>query len=100
MISFCKEHGIQFQAYSALARNKHSSSSEFGLLTKKYNKSAAQILIRYSLQKGWTPVVKATGQAHLESNADVDDFTISESDMSLLNSWDKQRSGSIRMCLT
>lgn len=97
--SFCRDQGIWIQAYSAIARNSHSSHAELCALANKYNKSTAQILIRYSLQKVWTPIVKSTSLAHLHANSQVDDFTISKDDMKLLDSWDKKMEGSICMYL-
>ncbi|KAF2810739.1 putative aldo-keto reductase [Mytilinidion resinicola] len=97
--SFCRDQGIGIQAYSAIARNSHSSHPELCALATKYNKSTAQVLIRYSLQKAWTPIVKSTSLAHLHANLQVENFTISRDDMKMLDSWDKKMEGSIRMCL-
>jgi diketogulonate reductase-like aldo/keto reductase len=97
--SFCRGEGIGIQAYAAIARNSYPSHPELCALAHKYNKSTVQILIRYSLQKGWTPVVKSTSPAHLYANLQVDDFTIPRDDMRLLDSWDKGLEGSIRMYL-
>ena len=59
--------------------------------------STAQILIRYSLQKGYTPIVKATSRGHLYANKEVENLVISEQDMEVLDSWDKGTKGSLCM---
>lgn len=97
LVDFCREQGIGIQAHCAIARNKYSSHAGLCAVAEKYSKSTAQILIRYSLQKGWTPIVKATSQAHLHDNAQVNDFAISQEDMEIMDSWDVGLEGSIRM---
>ncbi|OCK78958.1 putative aldo-keto reductase [Lepidopterella palustris CBS 459.81] len=94
--SFCRDQGIWIQAHCAIARNSQSSHPELCALAERYGKSTAQILIRYSLQKAWTPIVKSTNLAHLRANSQVYDFNISKDDMTLLDSWNKEKAGSIR----
>jgi diketogulonate reductase-like aldo/keto reductase len=97
LVEFCTKQGIAIQAHCAIARNKYSSRAGFCVLAEKYSKSTAQILIRYSHQKGWTPIVKAISEAHLHDNAQASDFAISQEDMELMDSWDKGLEGAICM---
>ena len=50
-------------------------------LAKKYQKSIPQINLRFLLQKGIIPIPKASTEAHMKSNMDIFDFSISEEDM-------------------
>jgi len=59
--------------------------------------STAQLLVRYSLQKGYTPVVKATSPEHLSDNIEAEAHAISEEDMRILDSWDRGVKGSLCM---
>lgn len=43
-------------------------------LAKKYNKSAAQILLRHIIQKGMIAIPKSTNPARLRSNIEVNDI--------------------------
>jgi diketogulonate reductase-like aldo/keto reductase len=55
-------------------------------LGKKHGKSPAQLLIRYSIQKGWVPLPSSQNQSRMKENADVFDFEISREDMNSLDS--------------
>ena len=50
-------------------------------LAKKYNKSPAQVIIRWHLQKGNCVIPKTVTLSRLPENADVFDFNISDEDM-------------------
>jgi diketogulonate reductase-like aldo/keto reductase len=56
------------------------------------------MLIRYSLQKGWTPVVGARDPAHLAANAgaEAEGFEIEEEDMVEMDGWDRGSEGAVR----
>lgn len=53
----------------------------------KYSKSPAQILIRWSLQKGYIVLPKSSNKDRIEQNADVFDFDLADGDMSVLDSF-------------
>ncbi|KAI0204012.1 Aldo/keto reductase [Astrocystis sublimbata] len=95
VVQFCRSQGIEVQAACALVRNRRSSDPGLHALATKYGKSTAQMLIRYSIQKGWTPVVKAGNPAHLRENANVHDFSIGIEDMCLMDTWDEGNRGAI-----
>ncbi|THC95708.1 hypothetical protein EYZ11_004830 [Aspergillus tanneri] len=52
---------------------------------KKYNKSPAQVLIRWSLQKGFVPLPKSATPNRIQENAEVFDFELSDADMKILH---------------
>jgi diketogulonate reductase-like aldo/keto reductase len=53
---YCKNHGIIVEAYSPLVRNYKASDPTSVRVAQRYEKTTAQILISYSLQKGWVPL--------------------------------------------
>lgn len=57
-------------------------------LVKKYGKTAAQILIRWSLQKGFVPLPKSVTLSRIDENADVYDFELTSEDMKTLETGD------------
>ena len=89
LLDFCHTHGIQLEAYSPLTRGKRLEDSRLVSISKKYNKSVAQILIRWTLQLGIVVIPKASTEVHLKENAAVFDFEISAEDMETLNSLDE-----------
>lgn len=60
-----------------------------------HNKSTAQVLIRYALQKGWVPLPKSDTPSRIAENANVYDFELSAQDMAFLDSLDQGSSGAI-----
>jgi hypothetical protein len=97
LVEFCKKEKILLQAYSAIARNTHSENPELRSMAEKYKLSTAQLLLRYSLQKGYTPIVKATGAGHLYGNRQAENLVVSEPDIAALDSWDDGVRGSLCM---
>lgn len=64
-------------------------------LAAKYGKSAAQIIIKWNLQRNVVVLPKSTHKERIESNIDVYDFELSQSDIELINSCNKNiRTGS------
>lgn len=59
--------------------------------------STTQLLLRYSLQKGFTPIVKSTSPKHLYANIEAENMSIPEEDMAVLDSWDEGIEGSLCM---
>lgn len=84
LMDYCKSQKIVIQAYSPLTHAKRFGDSCLRKLISKYNKSAAQILIRWNLQLGIVPLPKASQKNHLEENINVFDFEISNEDMEFL----------------
>ena len=66
-------------------------------MAEKYNVSTAQLLLRYSSQKGYTPIVKAMSPRNLYANIEAENLVISEKDMAVLDSWDEGIEGSLCM---
>ena len=64
-------------------------------MSKKHDKTTAQVLIRYSLQKGWVSLPKSDTPSRIEANADVYEFTLTDEDMSTLDSLDQGENGAI-----
>jgi len=89
IVEYCQAHGIIVEAYSPLVRNKKADDPTLIEVAKKYNKSTAQVLIRYSLQKNWVPLPKSDTPSRIAANADVYDFELSKEDMMRLDDQDK-----------
>lgn len=64
-------------------------------IAKKYNKNAAQILLRYQLQRGHIVIPKSVTKSRIVSNFDIFDFELTPEDIATMNSL--ERNG--RTCL-
>ena len=92
---YCQKSGIVVEAYSPLVRNYKANDPTLKHLSRKYNKTTAQILIRYCLQKNWVPLPKSDNPERIAANADVCGFDISREDMSTLDDLDQGSQGAI-----
>lgn len=61
---------------------------------KRLNKSAAQVLLRYLLERGVSVIPKSTSSIRLLQNIDIFDFSLTKDDMKTLNEEDQ----AIRIC--
>lgn len=86
---------LTIQAHLAIARNTHAQDPHTISLAAKYTCSPAQLLLAYSLQKGYMPIVKASSPAHMLSNYRAADVRISSEDIGTMDSWDEGAEGSI-----
>ncbi|HRC95773.1 MAG TPA: aldo/keto reductase [Coprothermobacter proteolyticus] len=82
---FCQQNGILVEAYSPLATGRLIENDAIKKIADKYNKTVAQICIRYVIQRNALPLPKSTTPSRIKENADVD-FEISPEDMEYLNS--------------
>lgn len=83
-VSYCKQHSILVEAWSPLGTGKVLTNSFLASIAKKYEKSIAQLCIRWCLQNRILPLPKSVTPARIEENADVFDFVISEEDMTAI----------------
>lgn len=85
VIAYCKEKGIAIEAYSPFGTGKIFEVKELQELANKYNKSIAQICVRYSLDKGYIPLPKSVTPSRIKSNIEVFDFKLDKEDIKLLD---------------
>ncbi|KAL2069693.1 hypothetical protein VTL71DRAFT_14372 [Oculimacula yallundae] len=84
IVEWCKKRNIVVEAYSPLVRAQKLDDKDLQSLAKKYGKSAAQILIRWSLQHGFVPLPKSVTSARIVDNAAVYDFELTKEDIERL----------------
>lgn len=80
-VNFCRKHQILVEAWSPLGRTRIMQEPFFLELAKKYDKSVAQICLRFELQNGILPLPKASNLTRMKENLNVFDFEISQEDM-------------------
>jgi len=85
IVEWCKKRNIVVEAYCPLVRGQRMDAKELQPLTKKYGKTGAQVLVRWSLQKGYVPLPKSVTPSRIEENADVYDFELTEAEMKTLD---------------
>ncbi|KAG8878160.1 hypothetical protein FRB97_002754 [Tulasnella sp. 331] len=95
IVEYCEKHNIVIEAYSPLTRGKYLDDPMLQSFAKKYRKDGAQILIRYSLQKGWVPLPKSSQTSRVLSNSQVYDFELNADEMKKLDALDKGKDGAV-----
>ena len=83
LIRYCQEKGIAVEAYSPVAHGEALKNPLIRKMAEKYKVTPAQLCIRYCLQLDLITLPKATSEAHLRENAEVD-FEITDEDMQIL----------------
>lgn len=84
-VAYCKENGVLVQAWSPLGRRRVLEHELLKEIAVRYNKSVAQICIRWALQNGVLPLPKSTTPSRIKENLEVFDFEISAEDMAAIN---------------
>ena len=85
VVKYNKEHGIVSEAYSPLGTGKIFDVEELKELAEKYDKSIAQLVLKWSLQHGFLPLPKTVTKERVWENADIFDFEISTEDMAVID---------------
>lgn len=94
MLHYCKQHNIQYQAWAPLMRGRILDNPELELLARKYNKTVAQLLIRWDLQMGVCTIPKSVHAERIVANADVFNFKIEDEDVKSIAQMDRdERTG-------
>ena len=88
---FHRQQGIVSEAWSPLMQGKFGEIRELAEIAEAHGKHPTQILIRWNLQLGIVSIPKSTNRAHIEANADVFDFTLTDEQMSTLNGLDQHK---------
>ena len=79
--SWCSKRGIVVEAYCPIVRGERLEEPKVKALAQKYNKTSAQVLLRWSLQKGFVPLVKTVTPARVAENAGLYDFELTEAEV-------------------
>lgn len=91
IVNYCRRYGIALMAYSPLARGGALQDPFINQLARKYRRTPAQILIRWSLQNNFIPIPKTNQPARLRENFSVFNFRLSNNDMRQLTEYGYQQ---------
>ena len=89
LIDFCNKNTIQYEAWSPFMQGKVFDLDICKELADKYNKSVAQVILRWNLQKGVVTIPKSVHKNRIAANAAIFDFELSEEDVTYLDSLDR-----------
>lgn len=103
MVRYCHEENIAVTAFSPLGADSYISLGMAGeeerlladsavlQVAAKHNKSAAQVALRWAVQRGTIPIPKTQSVPHLEENLAIYDFALSDEEMACIDALDRHR---------
>ena len=92
LLDYCREKGIQTEAYSPLAQAGALDDSSLLEIANAHGKSVAQVMIRWQLQQGVVVIPKSANPKRIRENANVFDFQLSDEEMKQIAGLDRQES--------
>ena len=91
---FLQENNVQIQSWGPFAEGKNNIFQNEVLLSigTKYNKSVAQVVLRWLTQRGVVVIPKSVRKERMIENFDIFDFELSNDDMQVITSLDTNQS--------
>ncbi|MGN7412681.1 aldo/keto reductase [Paenibacillus sp. SAF-068] len=92
--AFMKEQGIQHQSWSPFAEGRYSlfSNELLASIAVKHNKSIAQVVLRWLVQRDIVVIPKSVRKVRLIENFDIFDFELSPEEMATISALDTKES--------
>ena len=88
LLEACETRNVAVEAYSPLGTGRHLSDATVARVAEGVGRTAAQVLLRWCLQRGTIVLPKSTHRERIEQNAQIFDFTLSDDDMATLDALD------------
>lgn len=85
VVEYCRKCNILVEAWGPLGAGKMIDNTDLVEIAQKYNKSVAQICIKWCLEKNIIPLPKTVNETRMKENLDVYDFTILKNDIERIN---------------
>ena len=86
ILDFCNNHHIAVEGYTPIARRRKFSHPVIKELSAKYERTPAQIMLRWSLQHKVIVIPKSSNPERIKENVDIFGFNLSDEDMMKMNS--------------
>ena len=89
-----KKYGVQIEAWAPFGEGRGGlfTNETIAKIAAKYNKTVAQVILRWELQRGIVVIPKSVHIERMEQNLDVFDFELSDEDMQVMAGLDKKQS--------
>lgn len=88
LLAYCRNAGIAVQAYAPLARGAYLKSPLLIEIGKKYQKSPAQVGLRWAVQQGISVIPKSVHMERIQENGDIFDFSLTQEEMDAITAMD------------
>jgi methylglyoxal/glyoxal reductase len=89
LLEACERHDVVLEAYSPLGTGRLLSDQTVGAIADRIGRSAAQVLLRWCVQRGIPVLPKSTHRDRIEANAQIFDFDLTDEDLARLDALDR-----------
>lgn len=91
---FLQEHKVQIESWGPFAEGKNNifHNEILSSIGKKYNKTIAQVILRWLTQRGVVAIPKSVRKERMEENFNIFDFNLDEADMNEIKKLDTKAS--------
>jgi diketogulonate reductase-like aldo/keto reductase len=89
LLEACEQRGVALEAYSPLGTGRHLSDERVGEIAARAERTPAQVLLRWCVQRDLVVIPKSTHRDRIGENAQIFDFALSEEDMAALDALDQ-----------
>jgi len=89
LVEYSRSKGVAVEAYSPLIRGRAARVPELIDIGKRHGKSAAQVTLRWILQKGLIAIPKSSHEERLRENAGIFDFSLSAEETAAIDALDR-----------
>ena len=91
LLEVCQENDVVVEASAPLARTEVLKDETILEIADKYDKSPAQIVLKWELQKGIVPLPKSKSKGHIEENLNVFDWELAAEDVEKIDNIDQEK---------
>lgn len=85
IVKYCKSQNILIEAWGPLGQGRLLDNNTINTIANEYNKTISQIILKWSIQKGFVPLVKSINKKRIQDNINIFDFTLSTEHMQQLD---------------
>lgn len=91
---YADKYAITMEAWAPFAEGRNGAFQDETIVNigKKYGKTAAQVMLRWNIQRGVIVLPKSVHKERMAENLDIFDFRLSDEDMNKIAALDKQTS--------
>jgi 2,5-diketo-D-gluconate reductase A len=89
LLAACQDSDVVLEAYSPLGTGRHLGDRTVTQIAERLNRTPAQILLRWCVQRDIPVIPKSTHRERIGENAQIFDFALTDEDLSALDDLDR-----------
>lgn len=89
LLEYCTEMGIAVEAWAPIIKGRAAEDPQLVAIGARHGKTAAQVCLRWELQRGVVVIPKSAHPARIAENADLFDFTLTDDEMAVIATLDR-----------